>query len=227
MDAFKHILVNNEQHEFQSKENKSTLEMRCMSLSFSSIPDVSSGVPRGPYSGCCPSWGWRLMVDVCPCAWVDVCPCGWVDVCPCAHDVCRSWGSLAQVRLLICHQIAPRARLVNLPSVHEHHATKVYTQDMYNATHIFTMPHKCRHCHTTSSALLRTLAEGHETVGWAPSAPIFTQCALVRACLTKHTCLECICHTNVPISKVAWKFFKYLIVDSNKEKEANNHVQEN
>ena len=101
LEAFKHLLVRNEQHEFQSKESKSTLEMQCMSLSFSSIPDVSSGVPRGPYSGCCPSWGWRLMVDVCPCAWVDVCPC--------AHDVCRSWGSLAQVRLLICHQIAPRA----------------------------------------------------------------------------------------------------------------------
>ena len=220
MDAFKHILVNNEQHEFQSKENKSTLEMRCISHSFSSIPDVSLGVPRGPYSGCCPSWGWRLMVDVCPCAWVDVCPC--------AHDVCRSWGSLAQVRLLICHQIAPRARLVNLPSVHTRAPchTSVHT-NLYNATHIFTMPHKCRHCHTTSSALLCTLAEGPQTVGWAPSAPIFTQCALVRACLTKHTCLECICLTNVPISKVAWKFFKYLIIDSNKENEANNHVQEN
>ena len=175
MDAFKHLLVNNEQHKFQSKE------MQCMSLSFSSIPDVSSGVPRGPYSGCCPSWGWRLMVDVCPCAWVDVCPC--------AHDVCRSWGSLAQVRLLICHQIAPRARLVNLPSVHEHYATQVYTltqkilchTHLYNATHIFTKPHKCRHCHTTSNALLPTLAEGPQTVGWAPSAPIFTQCALVHA----------------------------------------------
>ena len=97
----------------------------------------------------------------------------------------------------------------------------------YNATHIFTMPHKCRHCHTTSSALLRTLAEEHPTEGWAPSGPIFTQCALVHACLTKHTCLECICHTNVPISKVAWKYFKYLTVDSNKETEANNHVQGN
>ena len=134
-------------------------------------------------------------------------------------------------------------RLVNLPSVHTralchtsvHTDTKDTTQHtslqchthLYNATHIFRMPHKCRHCHTTSSALLRTLAEGPQTVGWAPSAPIFTQCALVHACLTKHTCLECICHTNVLISKVAWKFFKYLIVDLNKEKEANNHVQEN
>ena len=173
-------------HEFQSIENKSTLEMLYMSPSFSSIPDVSSGVPRGPYSGCCPSWGWRLMVDVCPCA----------------HDVCRSWGSLAQVRLLICHQIAPRARLVNLPSAHTwalyHTSVHTDTKD--------TLPHTSLQCHTTPSAPLRTLAEGHETVGWAPSAPIFTQCALVHACLTKHTCLECICHTNVPISKVAWKF---------------------
>ena len=68
LDAFKHLSVKNEQRKFQSKENKSILEMQCMSLNFSSIPDVSSGVPRGPYSGCCPSWGWRLMVDVCPCA---------------------------------------------------------------------------------------------------------------------------------------------------------------
>ena len=240
MGAFKHLLVKNEQRKFQSKENKSILEMQlqCMSLNFSSIPDVSLGVPRGPYSGCCPSWGWRLMVDVCPCAWVDVCPC--------AHDVCRSWGSLAQVRLLICHQIAPRARLVNLPSVHEHHATQVYTQiftmshtswqchtsvhtryvqchtHLYNATQVVALPH---HIKRTTMHTCRT--ERPQTVGWAPSAPIFTQCALVRACLTKHTCLECICHTNVPISKVAWKYFKYLTVDSNKEKEANNHVQGN
>ena len=111
--------------------------MRRMSLSFSSIPDVSSGVPWGPYSGCCPSWGWRLMVDVCPCAWVDVCPC--------AHDVCRSWGSLAQVRLLICHQIAPRARLVNLPSVHTWAPchTSVHT-DTKN-----TMQHTSLQCHTS------------------------------------------------------------------------------
>ena len=129
LGSFQTPFGKNEQHEFQSKESKSTLEMQCMSLSFSSIPDVSSGVPRGPYSGCCPSWGWRLMVDVCPCA----------------HDVCRSWGSLAQVRLLICHQIAPRARLVNLPSVHTwalcHTIVHTDTKD--------TVPHTSLQCHTS------------------------------------------------------------------------------
>ena len=135
--------------------------MRRMSHSFSSIPDVSSGVPRGPYSGCCPSWGWRLMVDVCPCAWVDVCPC--------AHDVCRSWGSLAQVRLLICHQIAPRARLVNLPSVHTRAPchTSVHTRyvqchtHLYNATQVKALPHHIKR--TTMHTCRRTPNSGLST----------------------------------------------------------------
>ena len=81
------------------------------------------GLARGPYSGCCPSWGWK----------VDVCPCGLLSAPGKAADLSPDSAS--------------RARLVNRPCIHQAPNTTTRTRGEHCGAHqmpqIFT-PSACR-----------------------------------------------------------------------------------